>query len=532
MNSYIDLGGQWKCVGVGPDLSKKMEFVGKVPGHVHVDLLSAGLIKDPFWRNQADECQWVEDWDWAYSREFTLPDGFDTSWAVLEFGGLDTYAEILLNSEVIGKTNNMHVTYRFEVGDKLKKENKIEVRFQSFKKATAGKPVDKYSAAFFTTERVHVRRMQCTFHWDWVNRFVSSGIWRQVKLNSYNKARIEDLYIYTSSLTDDNAALEIEVNVEKRCHEVVNAVVEILDPDNNPVWSKNVSISDSSTKLHADIQNPHLWWPVGSGDQPLYKLKVSLENDIDAKSVDFGIRTIRVEQLPDQPGSPEMERTMEIRALGMGVERNGDASGSSFRVIVNGKPIFCKGGNWVPADPWPSRITTDHYDRLIKLAHDANINILRCWGGGVYEPQEFWDACNKYGVMISQDFQMACAHYPEDDPEFMDNLRVEIPAAVRMLRNNPSLAWWSGDNEDGMHCDFDDPNYPGRKIAEEISGPAVRDLDPSRNFLPTSPYGGRSNSCLTVGDCHHSGMWDEQMTFVTKSDMTDYRDRIAVVGRS
>ncbi|MCL5103608.1 MAG: hypothetical protein M1133_05775 [Armatimonadetes bacterium] len=532
----IELSGEWQATGQSPDESQKKQFAGVVPGHVHVDLLNAGMIKDPLWRDQADDCQWVEDWDWTYSRDFVVPDGFDTSWAVLECDGLDTYAQIILNGEEIGRTANMFIKHRFDVSGKLRPgTNSIEVRFSSFKKMIEGKPLEQYHAAFFTSERVHVRRMQCTFHWDWVNRFVSVGIWRPIKLYSYDRALISDLFVYTKSISDNRAELALELEVEKRGANDVPTLIEILDPDGKLAWSMQTSVRDKATRLSASVTHPRLWWPNGSGEQPLYTCQVSLlgvdGTQLDCKETTFGIRTVRIEQIEDKPGSPEWSRTMEIRELCPVLDRNVDKPGSSFTLIVNGERIFCKGANWVPADPFPSRVTPEHYGRLIKLARDANINLLRCWGGGIYEPEAFWDACNRYGIMISQDFQMACAHYPEDDPEFMDNMRAEIPSVVRMLRNHPSLAWWCGDNENGMNHDYDDPSYPGRKIATEISGPVCRELDPSREFMPTSPYLGKTNSSLTMGDCHYSGLWDHDLQFVAQSDMREYRARINVLGR-
>ncbi|MHB9038592.1 MAG: beta-mannosidase [Armatimonadota bacterium] len=532
----ISLDGQWHVAGHNSCDSKKMELRGSVPGHVHIDLLRAELIKDPFWRDQADDCQWVEDWDWTYSREFTLPEDFNTTWAVLDFAGLDTYAQITLNGETIGCTDNMFIKHRFDVSGKLRPGNNgIEVRFSSFKKMIEGKLLEPYPAAFFTSERVHVRRMQCTFHWDWVNRFVSAGIWRPVKLYSYDTAFVSDLFVYTQSIADNQAKLVLDLEVEKRVPDDVRASVEILDPDGKLAWSSETPVRDKATWLSASVESPKLWWPNGSGEQPLYSCRVTLLGDdgskLDGKETTFGIRTVRIEQIEDKPCSPEWDKTTEIRGQCPALDKNGDEPGSSFTLVVNGERIFCKGANWVPADPFPSRITTEHYDRLIKLARDANINLLRCWGGGIYEPEAFWDACNRYGIMVSQDFQMACAKYPEDDPEFMDNLRAEIPSVIKMLRNHPSLAWWCGDNENGMNHDYDDPNYPGRKIADEISGPACRELDPSRCFMPTSPYLGKSNSSLTMGDCHYSGLWDHDLQFVSQSDMKNYRERINIVGR-
>lgn len=532
----ISLNGAWNIAG--HDMSAKLskELLGTVPGHIHVDLLKEGIIKDPFWRNQADDCQWVEDWSWSYTREFDISEDFDNSWTILKFDGLDTYAEIILNGENVGHTANMFVPHSFEVGDKLHPgKNTLQVNFSPYKKMIENKPLEPYPAAFFTSERVHVRRMQCTFHWDWVNRFVSAGIWRSVTLCSYDAARIKDLFVYTSSIGSNSAVLNVEFETEKRTEKNPHAILDIIDPAGDTVWSGNLDISDEKHQLTINLENPKLWWPNEMGDQPLYKCNVTLYaqdgRKLDFMETNFGIRTVRVEQIEDVPGSDEWKKTINLRTLCPWTEKNGQEPGSSFTLIVNDQRVFCKGGNWVPADPFPSRITPEHYERLIKLAKDSNMNLLRCWGGGIYESDAFWDACNRHGIMVSQDFQMACAIYPEDDPDFMDMLKEEYPKAIRMLRNHPSLAWWTGDNECGMSKDFDDPNYGGKKIADEIAGPACSNLDPSRPFMPTSPYGGKPNLSLTIGDCHFSAMWDHDLHFIAASDMTDYVERIGTVGR-
>ena len=526
----LDLNGQWILSGFGPDGEHKQGLTATVPGHVHVDLARAGVILDPFWRDQADQCQWVEDWDWQYEREFDVPQEFALDWNVLEFSGLDTYATIELNGQEIAKTSNMFVPHRFDVTGKLKAgTNKLRVRFTSVKKATEGKPLDRYPAAFNTPERVHVRRMQCTFHWDWVNRFVSAGIWRPVTLYSYDRGYIDDVYVYTKSIGETSAAVAVRVEIDKKTSEPLKSRVEIKDPEGRTVWADTVAIRENTLRLTVDVPDAKLWWPNGSGEQPLYSCTVALIDsagkELDSKQVTFGIRTIRIEQIQDRPGTPEHATTMAIRDSDP-TDKSGDRPGSSFAVIVNGKRVFCKGGNWVPADPFPSTITPERYDRLIWLAKEANINLLRCWGGGIYEPDAFFDACDRYGVMVSQDFQMACANYPEDDPDFMDQLRKEFPLAIRSLRNHPSLAWWSGDNECGMHGDARDLDYPGRKIADEITGPLLHDLDPSRDFMLTSPYGGSPNNTRTVGDSHCSAAFDLATVSDEEFKAVDYRERI------
>jgi beta-mannosidase len=533
----VSLDGIWQLDGVDRDGGAQLSLPGTVPGMVHPDLLAAGRIPDPFWRDQAEQCQWVEKWDWSYSRSFDLPPGFDTSWVELEFGGLDTYAEIVLNGKTLGHTANMFIPHRFEVGALLRQTgNELKVSFTPYQRMIAGKSLD-YPAAFFTSDRLHVRRLQCTFHWDWVNRFVSFGIWRPVTLSSYTSACIRDLFVDTRALGRTSAALQIEVEVERRSGEAATAMVAIAEPSGATVWQDTVKVNEATSRISADLADPQLWWPHGYGAQPLYRCRVVLSGPdgtvLDTRETTFGIRTARIEQLPDRPGTPEWQQTMDTRqAPWPGSDSgNGAAPGKSFTLVVNGERIFCKGGNWVPADPFPARISPARYDRLIRLARDGNLNLLRCWGGGIYEPPAFWDACNRYGVMISQDFMMACGAYPADDPDFMAKLRPEIPAVVRLLRNHPSLVWWAGDNENGMHHDFDDANAPYAIIASQITGPTCRELDPSRTFMPSSPFGGRKNTSITIGDSHFSAFFDNDLRFVAQSDMRDYRERINLVGR-
>lgn len=527
-NSF-SLDGTWRIIGIDPASGKTLELDGAVPGHVHPDLQRTRHIADPFWQMQADDCQWVERWNWRYQRTFHLPDSFDSRWAELEFAGLDTFSEIILNGKSIGRTANMLIPHRFEVGEYLRPgENTIAVQFTNIWAMIEGKQLD-YACAFDNPERLHVRRMQCTFHWDWVNRFVSYGIWQPVTLKAYEKACIRDLYVYTKSLTTDSASLAMTLDTERRTDEPITALIEVVNPDGTVVWSDERLITGNEISIEADVANPSIWWPVGYGSQPIYRLRVHLKteggNIVDRRETSFGIRTVSIEQIEDVPSSPEWDRTMKFRAELPEADRNEDAPGSSFTLKVNGERIFCRGGNWVPADPWPSRITPQRYDHLIRLARDANMNCLRNWGGGIYEPSAFWDACDRYGILVCQDFIMACAQYPEDDPDFMDAMRAEIPAAIRTLRNHPSLVLWNGDNENGMNSNSDDPAYWGRKVAEEISGPACRELDPSRPFMPTSPYGGKPNNCATIGDCHMAYLpWDSKML---SGDLTDYKDGIS-----
>ena len=499
----VSLDGKWEITGRDPTGKERpLSLRGRVPGQVHVDLMAQGLIPDPFWRDQAEQCQWVETWDWCYRRSFIIPENALTGWDVLQFDGLDTFATISLNGDRLGQTDNMFVPHWFEAGPYLRLgHNHIEVLFQAPARALADKPMGRYSSCF-ANDRVYARKMQCSYGWDWVHRFVSAGIWRSVRLVSFEHARVDDLFIHTKSLEQEGAIVQVEYTVERRSDDAISATVEIRDPKGRCVWSAVNDTTGGSRKLTAHIRQPRPWWPNGMGDQPLYTCAVTLSlpdgTVIDQRRIRFGIRTVDIEEIPDKQGS-------------------------TFTLLVNGRRVFAKGANWVPADPFPSRIPDAHYERLIRLAQDAHMNMLRAWGGGIYEPAVFWDACDRMGIMVTQDFLLACAEYPEEDPDFLKGLRKEFRQAIKLLRNHPSLVWWSGNNELGMNADPDSP-FPGKKLAQEVSGSLCRVLDPSRPFLPTSPFGGVPNNSPDAGDCHRSAWYDSEFMH---SDMRRYRERIA-----
>ena len=508
----ISLDGDWQLAGFGPG-DETLSLPARVPGNVHPDLQRAGHIADPFWRMQADDCQWVENWEWRYSREFTVEADFAKTqeWVVLRFDGLDTFATILLNGEEIGRVANMFIAHEFEVSGRLRAGvNSLEVRFVPVLRALADKPYAKFAktTAFnFTGERVYARKMQCAFGWDWVHRLVTAGIWQSVTLRRYDHARIDDVYARTISLDEHHAELSVEIAATLRKSAAVRAHVEIIAPGGGVAAAETISAEDLRATLRLTVNNPKWWWPVGYGEHPLYECRVTLLDaagtTLDERTVEIGLRTVALEEIPDERGS-------------------------SFTLVVNGTRVFCQGGNWVPADPFPSQVTPARYERLIGHARDARLVLLRAWGGGIYEPEAFWRACNRMGVMVSQDFLFACAAYPEDDPEFVEAIRVELTAAIKTLRNHPSLAFWCGDNELGLG------SRPGedwslKKMHAELTGPLCAQLDPSRPFRLTSPYGGDPNNSPLVGDMHTNSMFQRDLV---QGDMRDYRAYVdAMTGR-
>ncbi len=520
----FSLDGTWTASTLTPE-GRHLTVPARVPGMIHLDLEREGIIPPMFWRDNAEKCQWVEHCHWRYTRTFDLPSGFDPSRAELLFEGLDTWAEITLNGTLIGKSETMFAPYRFPVASLLKeKDNTLEIDFIPYQEMIVGKPLH-FPAAFNRSDRVHVRRMQCTFYWDWVNRFITFGPWRSVKLISYPAGHIESLFAYTHDIARSSASINLHLNTDAAQERAIAAAdLVITDPKGVAVWEeRRFGIIDRHMRLQADIRSPLLWWPVGYGDQPLYTATLTLYDAagevLDEASTRFGIRTVRIEQLKDIPHSKEHEMTLALRGEN---DRAGERVGTSFLLLINGERIFCKGGNWVPADPFPCRVTKEKYRHLVALAADAGLNLLRVWGGGIYESQDFYDACDEMGVMVSQDFMLACAEFPEQDPDFLRKIAYETPLAITALRNHPAIVWWAGDNENAMHYDWDDPRAPGVTLMREVFYPALDRLDPSRPFRPTSPYGGLNNCSPTVGDCHMSNFGD-----LTR----DYRESAGNLGR-
>ena len=510
--NVFSLDGKWDVTGWSPDKSSHMELKGNVPGQIHDDLIREGKIENPFWRNNAEKCQWVENWTWVYRKSFTLPEGFSDKGTVLRFDGIDTYSEIYLNGRKIGEvgvptTEDMFLPYEFPMEGWLLlggRENVLEVRILPPTKQVEEKVRQKvYSTAFADKYRVYIRRMQCTFGWDWVNRFVTAGIWRSCSLVSCPDGRIGDEFYYTSSIAKNNASAEGVVSVTTDVPEGKSGVlkVKLLDPSGKTVWNGETKVSGKDTSSFSPVlKNPQLWWPNGAGEHPVYTLESDLYCDgtlADSQSKVTGIRTVTVEEIPDK-------------------------TGSSFTIIMNGKRVFAKGGNWVPADPFPSRITEEKYDRLTSEMVEAGGNMLRCWGGGIFEPEAFWENCDRKGIMVWQDFLMACGGYPETDPSFVELFRKETEANVKAIRNHPSLVVWCGDNE--LSLNFNPSQmWPCRNMHEKVTAPMMAKLDPSRVFRLSSPLGidpATTNSKFS-GDGHLSGETDDAL--FTYGNYRDYR---------
>lgn len=491
-------------------------FDATVPGCVHTDLRKNGKIPDMYWRDNNKSLLWIEKSNWVYKCTFNAERAPGLK---MVFEGLDTYSDIYLNGVLIGKSDNMFIPYEFDVEDAVADgKNTLEVRFRS--PINEVKDMPQHPAAF-TNERVNTRRMQCTYGWDWVDRFVTCGIYKPVYLKYAQDMYIDNVYISTDNLDSFGAQLYCEIELKN--YEIGGMVyVDIISPDGDVVAGTEFYANEPLFVRRFDVANPQLWFPYGYGEQPLYTIRVRTgENEV---SESFGIRTLKILQLDDEVGSKYYNMALEIQKGKMGQIYDNNSKFSGFKLIVNGKPIMCKGANWVPCEPFPSAEKEEKYQRLISMSRDMNLNFLRVWGGGIFENDIFYNECDKNGILVAQDFLMACGEYPEKDEWFLNTMRIEAEYAVKCLRNHPCLAWWHGDNENACYGSDIKEDYLGRNTAIKGNGPVIYKYDRMRQFLPSSPYGGNLYASITRGTSHTSNFCPQMFDFFHETDGSDFKE--------
>ena len=488
MLSQLDLNGTWKARGfdgqhgvaetyVGPNADERVFIDAAVPGDIHLDLQRLGLVGDRNIGLNAQNQRWVEEQIWVYRRVFTAPPDALDKHAWIVFDALDLVADVYLNGEKIGAHANVFLPCRLDVTGKLKEgDNTLAVRIDSGLYSVAEKPSADYNRAMDHAlhKRSWLRKPQCQFSWDWSPRLVNIGIPRGVRLEWTDSTRIDALAVYPV-LADDMKSARIEVRsfVENVRPEPISATVRVRVPEANQVIERAVELPAGMSRqnVSVDIPDPKLWWPIPHGDQPLYTVECEViiaGRVADSAARRTGIRSVRINQDPHP------------------------VEGRYFIIEINGKPIFAKGGNWVPPDTIYSTIDRERYRKLVDLAVDANCNCLRIWGGGLYADPALLEACDEAGVMVWHDFIFACSKYPGDDPEFLGSVRREVEYQVRHLSPYPSLVVWCGNNELewgawewGYDKDHAHPDYALYHL--EIPRIMQRE-DPSRPYWPSSPY--------------------------------------------
>ncbi|KQT16802.1 beta-mannosidase [Chryseobacterium sp. Leaf404] len=473
-----------------------------VPGTVHLDLMDHKIIPDPYKDENEKKVQWVENEDWDYQTVFKISaKELQNQNAELVFYGLDTYSEIYLNGKLLKKTDNMFRTWKIPVKSDLNVgDNILEIKFKS--SVNVGKDLAK-KVPFTMPEspRSFVRKAQYQFGWDWGPRLVTAGIWKDVKLNLSNYAKLDNVKIEQKSLTKQKAELIIHAEIFAEQTGKYSFLI------NKKTHTVNLKSGLNKFSIAYQITNPKLWQPNGWGEPNLYDLKISLKKDskfIDEKNEKIGLRTIELIQ-------------------------DKDVKGKSFYFKVNGNPMYAKGTNWIPSDSFTPRITKEKYHKLIKDCKDANMNMIRVWGGGIYEDDEFYKACDENGILVWQDFMFAGSFYPSDK-EFLNNVKEEVKDQVNRLQNHPSIALWCGNNEIdeaivnwGYQKQFKYSKEDSlqvwkdyKKLFHEVIPNALKEnLTSEKNiYWPTSPsIGWGHKESLTEGDSHYWGVWWGEFPF-------------------
>ena len=520
------LNGIWKISG-SDEYGNPLEFDGMVPGTVHTDMIKLGMIKDPMVSTNSEECQWIENVSWTYEKSFVYdPRGGE---CILNFDMLDVYCDVFLNEKKLGFCDNMFINHFFDVSDIIRKgENKIKVKF--YPPAPIVSHLPKRNCAF-TSERLYTRRIQCTYLWDWVDRFVTMGICGDVTLKIPAETEIENVFVRTTNIDSNGAQILVSAKFSKVGISTF-ASIELLDPDGRLIFSDRRLVVEKNMTLSIDIENPRLWNPSGYGEQNLYNVVFVVRNSSDEivseKNFRYGLRDVKIIQLPDKEGSENYSRCLEIQKSPLLFpDKDKNTSFSGFTIIVNGNPIMCKGANFVPSEPFVSSETYEKITQILILAKEAGMNFVRVWGGGVFEKDHFYSECDRLGLMVSQDFLMACGTYPQEDEDFCRQLAKEAEFATVKLRNHPCLIWWSGDNENAIMADDSQENYNGRKITREIIEPIVRKNDPDRYYFPSSPYGGTPYASATVGTAHNTWLLGDIFGAMIHSNLEDYQKVLA-----
>ena len=491
----LDLTGHWNLRKADDEKA----FDALVPGDVHLDLLRAGEIPDPFYRDNEDRLHWIGNSDWVYSRRFEVGrEVLSAGRVLLRCEGLDTLATVSINGEVVGEANNMFRTWEWEVGPVLREgENEIRVLFRSVNPEIAARQAEKFYAVggggtlkkFGTSQ---VRKEQCNSGWDWGPCCVTAGIWRDIALVAVDAARIAEI---ATRQEHRDGHVDVTVGVEAEAVDPrTSLTAEVaLSGEGREIARDRIPLADGKGEARLRVDAPRLWWPNGMGEQPLYDLEVVLRdadgNPVDSQRRRIGLRTIELVQEKDEWGE-------------------------SFVFEVNGRRFFAKGANWIPGDVFQPRMTEGKYRDLLQSAVDVHMNMIRVWGGGIYEEDVFYALCDELGLLVWQDFMYACAAYPASRAEFLENARIEAEDTVRRLRHHPCIALYCGNNE-LEQCNFVGDKREGsmtwdeyKLLFDETLPDVVRRLHAEISTIPSSAYSpGEAREDPQADGCGDSHFW-------------------------
>jgi beta-mannosidase len=472
-----------------------------VPGNVFTDLLSHKIIEDPFIKNNEEKAQWVSSKSWEYKTTFTLSEAILKKEHIeLNFEGLDTYAKIYINGNYQLDTDNAFRKYSISLKEiPIKESNELRIVFQNTKSfENPAKQNSKYKLP--EGNRIYTRKAQFQYGWDWGPKLNTSGIWKDVSINAWDALKFENIYIKQREINKKKAILSIEITIKSPTDKNVNLFTQI----NRESISSNISLKKGkhTYKVPIEIINPKLWWTHNLGKPYLYNFNFQLISDgkiKDQKSIKKGIRTIKL------------------------ITKK-DSIGESFYFELNGKPVYAKGANYIPQNSFQNKVTNQQYEKLLSDVVDSNMNMLRVWGGGIYENDIFYNLCDAKGILIWQDFMFACAMYP-GDIDFLANIQEEAAQQVKRLRNHASIALWCGNNENAEGWKrWGWKNNRSDKEKEDIWNDYLAVFDTilpnavaefsETDYWETSPKYGRGNpKYKTEGDAHDWWVWHDGYPF-------------------
>ena len=491
-------------------------YPATVPGVVHTDLLQNKIIEDPFFRLNERGLQWIDKEDWVYETCFTLAaDMMRKENMELVFEGLDTYADVYLNDECILKANNMFRRWSIPVRQYIREENNIlKVYFHSPVKIDVPKwdalpyqyPAsnDQSENGGLFNKKISIFARKAGYHygWDWGPRLVTSGIWRPVYIRAWSDLRINDVFIEQKEVGAGRAVIagHVELDADKDMNGVLVTITDEVTGRVLGEWQADLKRGTNRVTVDFVLHKPKLWWSNGLGEPFLYRFRTDIIAGgelLDSKTERVGIRSLKVVHQPDKDGH-------------------------TFYIELNGRPVFAKGANYIPLDNFLPRVTPENYKRTILDAAGVNMNMLRVWGGGIYENDVFYDLCDEHGIMIWQDFMFACSMYPAEGA-LLDNIHQEAVDNVKRLRNHACIALWCGNNECqdawlgwGWKCEIERQNkeYADKIWAQyrqqyHVTLPGVvREYAPGTFYWPSSPFAFEGEmSGTTDGDRHYWSVW-------------------------
>ncbi|MEW6194072.1 MAG: glycoside hydrolase family 2 protein [Bacteroidota bacterium] len=481
-----------------------------VPGQIHTDLLENKLIDDPYFGINEQNLQWIGEKNWNYKTVFEVNEEILNKKNIeMVFKGLDTYADVFLNGEKILSADNMFREWKVNCRSLLKPgSNELLVKFRNVfdenmpKWENAPYRLMAYDNNDQADIKLNMYSRKAGYHygWDWGPRLVTYGIWRPVYIEAWDDVKLNYVFVVQKNVTKENA--EINTGFEIESEDTLQAAIKVF-VNGEELIRKQVELKPGINKpiLNFNLINPRLWWSNGLGEQYLYNFKfvVETENCTTEKSEKIGIRSLEIIREKDQYGK-------------------------SFYVKLNGIPVFAKGANYIPQDNFVNRIAPERYEHIVKSAADANMNILRIWGGGIYQDDQFYELCDKYGILLWHDLMFACAMYPSDQ-QFYESVKYELIDNIKRIRNHSSIALYCGNNENDIgwfkwgwktkYNEVDQKKYEAslKYLFHEFIPSIIEEVDSTRYYHPSSPSADWAQFSPDEGDVHYWSVWHGKEPF-------------------